>query len=109
MSMTTEYLHGTCTIMPGGKRPENRVNELLHDYLKLVQQQKLGWTEHLRLRRVVGKGGGGGVFFSERRGGGNFSLPGGPKFFFPPRFSPEGGYPAATGGGAPVHPPGAHI
>ena len=29
MSMTTELLNGTCTIMPGGGRPENRVNELL--------------------------------------------------------------------------------
>ena len=57
MSMTTEFLHGTCTIMPGGKRPENRVNELLHNYLKLVQEQKLGWTEHLRLSRVRYEGG----------------------------------------------------
>ena len=75
MSMTTTLLHGTCTIMPGGKRPENRVNELLHDYLKLVQQQKLGWTEHLRLKRVLGKGGQGIVYLSERRGADNFTLP----------------------------------
>jgi len=27
---------------PGGKKPENRVNELLVNYLKLVQEQKLG-------------------------------------------------------------------
>ena len=38
MSMTTEFQHGTMTIMPGGKQPENRVNELLHNYLKLVQE-----------------------------------------------------------------------
>ena len=68
MSMTTEFLHGTCTIMPGGKRPENRVNELLHNYLQLVQQQKLGWTEHLRLSRVLGRGGQGIVYLSQRRG-----------------------------------------
>src|SRR6185503_9725705 len=92
MSMTTEFLHGTCTIMPGGKRPENRVNELLHNYLKRVQQQKLGWTEHLRLSRVLGRGGQGIVYLSERRGADNFTLPVALKFFSPERFSDERSY-----------------
>ncbi len=93
MSMTTELLHGTCTMMPGGgKRPENRVNELLVDYLKLVQQQKLGWTEHLRLRRVLGRGGQGTVYLSERRGADNFTLPVALKFFSPERFPDERTY-----------------
>jgi serine/threonine protein kinase len=92
MSMTTELLHGTCTIMPGGKRPENRVNELLHNYLKLVQEQKLGWTEHLRLSRVLGRGGQGIVYLSERRGADNFTLPVALKFFSPERFPDERTY-----------------
>jgi serine/threonine-protein kinase len=92
MSMTTEMLHGTCTIMPGGQRPENRVNELLHNYLKLVQEQKLGWTEHLRLSRVLGRGGQGIVYLSQRRGSDNFTLPVALKFFSPERFPDERTY-----------------
>lgn len=92
MSMTTTLLHGTCTMMPGGEKPANRVNELLHDYLKLVQQPKLGWTEHLRLRRVLGRGGQGTVYLSERRGADNFTLPVALKFFSPERFPDERGY-----------------
>ena len=91
MSMTTELLN-TCTIMPGGQRPENRVNELLHNYLKLVQEQKLGWTEHLRLSRVLGRGGQGIVYLSERRGADNFTLPVALKFFSPERFPDERTY-----------------
>jgi serine/threonine-protein kinase len=91
MSMTTELLN-TCTIMPGGQRPESRVNELLHNYLKLVQEQKLGWTEHLRLSRVLGRGGQGIVYLSERRGADNFTLPVALKFFSPERFPDERTY-----------------
>jgi serine/threonine-protein kinase len=91
MSMTTELLN-TCTIMPGGQRPENRANELLHNYLKLVQEQKLGWTEHLRLSRVLGRGGQGIVYLSERRGADNFTLPVALKFFSPERFPDERTY-----------------
>lgn len=92
MSMTTTLLHGTCTITPGGERPENRVNELLHHYLELVKEQKLGWTEHLRLKRVLGKGGQGIVYLSERRGADNFTLPVALKFFSPERFPDERTY-----------------
>ncbi len=92
MSMTTTLLHGTCTIMPSGERPQNRVNELLHSYLKLVQQPKMGWTEHLRLKRVLGKGGQGIVYLSERRGADNFTLPVALKFFSPERFADERSY-----------------
>ena len=53
MEFTTTLLHGTRTVAPSGNRPENRVNELLHYYLKMIQQPKLGWTEHLRLKRQL--------------------------------------------------------
>ncbi len=93
MSMTTEFLHGTCTIMPGGEqKSETRVNELLHNYLKLVQEQKLGWTEHLHLSRVLGRGGQGIVYLSERRGADKFTLPVALKFFSPERFPDERTY-----------------
>jgi eukaryotic-like serine/threonine-protein kinase len=92
MSMTTTLLHGTCTITPGGNKKEGRVNELLGGYLKLVQHHKLGWTEHLHLRRVLGKGGQGIVYLSERRGADNFTLPVALKFFSPERFPDERSY-----------------
>jgi serine/threonine-protein kinase len=92
MGMTTTLLHGPCTVIPGGKRPENRVNELLRDYLKLVQNKKLGWTEHLRLNRVLGRGGQGIVYLSERRGADKFTLPVALKFFSPERFPDERSY-----------------
>jgi len=92
MSMTTTLLHGTCTITHGGKLPENRVNELLGHYLDMVQQSKLGWTEHLHLKRVLGKGGQGIVYLSERRGSDKFTLPVALKFFSPERFSDERSY-----------------
>jgi len=92
MSFSTTLLHGTRTVAPGGNRPENRVHELLHHYLKLVQQPKLGWTEHLRLKRLLGKGGQGIVYLSERRGADNFTLPVALKFFSPERFQDERSY-----------------
>ena len=54
MSMTTTLLHGTRTLTYGGDpdRDEGgRVNELLQHYQRMTRQPKLGWTEHLRLRR----------------------------------------------------------
>src|SRR5262245_18369244 len=93
MDLSTTLLHGTQTVMPsGGSRPENRVNELLHHYLKLVTQPKMGRTEHLRLKRMLGKGGQGIVYLSERRGADNFTLPVALKFFSPERFPDERGY-----------------
>ena len=94
MNFTTTLLHGTRTVTPGGNRAdgENRVNELLHHYLRLIQQPKLGWTEHLRLRRMLGKGGQGMVYLSERRGADGFTLPVALKFFSPERFPDERSY-----------------
>ncbi len=93
MSLTTTLLHGTRTVTPGGgNRAENRVNELLHHYLRMIQQPKLGWTEHLRLRRKLGKGGQGMVYLSERRGADGFTLPVALKFFSPERYPDERSY-----------------
>jgi serine/threonine-protein kinase len=92
MGMTTTLLHETCTIMQGGERPENHVNELLQNYLRMIHQPKLGWTEHLRLKRRLGKGGQGMVYLSERRGADNFTLPVALKFFSPESFIDEKSY-----------------
>ena len=92
MSMTTTLLHGTQTITHGGKPAVMRDQELIEQYTELIQQPKLGWTEHLRLLRQLGKGGQGVVYLSERRGSDNFTLPVALKFFSPERFADERGY-----------------
>ena len=52
----------------------------------------MGWTEHLRLRRLLGTGGQGVVYLSERRGTDNFTLPVALKIFSPERFPDERSY-----------------
>ena len=92
MSMTTTLLHGTRTITHGGRPAVIRDTELLDDYLKMIQEPKVGWTEHLRLLRPLGKGGQGVVYLSERRGSDNFTLPVALKFFSPERFEDDRDY-----------------
>jgi serine/threonine-protein kinase len=92
MSMTTTLLHETRTITHGGHRSERSVNELLIHYLELVREPKMVWTEHLRLRRQLGRGGQGIVYLSERRGANNFTLPVALKFFSPESFEDERSY-----------------
>ncbi|MCI0491631.1 MAG: serine/threonine protein kinase [Planctomycetes bacterium] len=93
--MTTTLLHATRTITFGGNPPHPRANELYGHYLRLLEQPKLGWTEHLRLRRLLGIGGQGVVYLSERRGSDNFTLPVALKFFSPERFEDERDYRSA--------------
>jgi serine/threonine-protein kinase len=90
--MTTTLLHGTRTITHGGRPAVLRDTELLGDYLKMIQEPKVGWTEHLRLLRPLGKGGQGVVYLSERRGSDNFTLPVALKFFSPERFEDDRDY-----------------
>ena len=55
--MTTTILQGTRTLTYGGDFADQQDSELYDHYLKLISQPKLGWTEHLRLRRLLGTGG----------------------------------------------------
>jgi len=90
--MTTTILQGTRTLAYGGDVAAQQDSELYDHYLKLISQPKLGWTEHLRLRRLLGTGGQGVVYLSERRGSDNFTLPVALKFFSPERFPDERTY-----------------
>src|SRR5688572_7682231 len=92
MGFTTALLHETRTITHSGKRHEPQTNELFKHYQSLVAEPKLGWTEHLRLKRQLGKGGQGVVYLSERRGADNFTLPVALKFFSPEAFEDERSY-----------------
>src|SRR5215470_17010339 len=90
--MSTTVLQGTRTLTYGGASATPQDSELYDHYLKLVSQPKLGWTEHLRLKRLLGTGGQGIVYLSERRGSDNFTLPVALKFFSPERFPDERTY-----------------
>ena len=64
--------------------------ELIGRYDKLVSEQRLSWTTHLRLLRKLGAGGQGVVYLTERRGADGFTLPVALKIFSPERYgSPE--------------------
>src|SRR3990170_7845289 len=90
--MTTTLLQGTRTLTYGGDPAERRPNQLYQQYQRLIDREKLGWTEHLRLRRLLGTGGQGVVYLSERRGSDQFTLPVALKFFSPERYEDEREY-----------------
>lgn len=90
--MTTTVLQSTHTVTYGGEPVQPRANELYDQYQRLVDQPKLGWTEHLRLLKLLGTGGQGVVYLSERRGSDQFTLPVAVKFFSPERFPDERSY-----------------
>ncbi len=85
--LSTTRLAVRATITQGGDgKPETFDNELTGRYEAIIQQQRLNWTTHHRLLRVLGKGGQGIVFLTERRGADQFTLPIAIKIFSPARF-----------------------
>jgi serine/threonine-protein kinase len=67
-------------------------NELTARYASVIQEQRLSWSTHHRLIRMLGRGGQGIVFLSERRGADDFTLPVAVKFFSPERFDSTTAY-----------------
>ena len=66
--MTTTLHELNPTIAHDGTRRELHENELTGRYDELLVNQRLSWTTHQRLNRLLGKGGQGVVYLSERRG-----------------------------------------
>ncbi len=80
----------TRTMAMDGHIANDLCAEMVQNYTSIIQKQKLSWTTHLRLRRMLGAGGQGVVFLTERRGSDNFTLPVALKIFSPERYaSPE--------------------
>lgn len=91
--MNTTVIHQTKTLTFHGGPPEPAENAVLcRRYDDLIQSERLGWTEHLRLKRLLGTGGQGVVYLSERRGADSFTLPVALKFFSPERYGSERSY-----------------
>ncbi len=86
MNPSTTILKGTRTISFSGTPPKRCPNELYERYQEILDAQYMGWTEHLRFRRLLGTGGQGMVYLSDRRGADGFTLPLALKVFSPERF-----------------------
>jgi serine/threonine-protein kinase len=93
--MTTTILKPNQTLTLSGSEAVHCPDELLERYQGLVHEKRLGWTQHLRLSRLLGVGGQGVVYLSERRGTDNFTLPVAIKIFSPERCSPTARSPRA--------------
>ena len=91
--MTTTYLfENRLTITQGGGESHRCPDELLDRYKSLVDDQRMSWTEHLRLMRLLGSGGQGVVYLSQRRGADGFTLPVALKIFSPERYEDSRSY-----------------
>ena len=92
MNPSTTILQGTRTINFDGQESNRCPTDLYDRYEQLLEGQHLGWTEHLRFRRLLGTGGQGVVYLSDRRGSDGFTLPVAVKVFSPERFSSQQSY-----------------
>ncbi|QDT69388.1 Serine/threonine-protein kinase PrkC [Planctomycetes bacterium MalM25] len=93
LRMNTTVIQQSKTLTFHGDPPGPQENAVLcHRYDDLIQAERLGWTEHLRLKSLLGTGGQGVVYLSERRGADAFTLPVALKFFSPERYSSERAY-----------------
>jgi serine/threonine-protein kinase len=89
---TTIFLENRLTITHGGHAKVRCPDELLGRYQALIDGQRMSWTEHLRLQRLLGSGGQGVVYLSQRRGADGFTLPVAMKIFSPERYEDARSY-----------------
>jgi len=91
--MLTTTLHDVnVTHTHGGHARVTAPNELVGRYNTIVREQRLNWTTHLKLERLLGSGGQGVVYLSERRGADGFTLPVALKIFSPERYADSRAY-----------------
>ncbi|MCC7084725.1 MAG: serine/threonine protein kinase [Pirellulales bacterium] len=94
---TTFLLDNPLTITHGGHAVRRNCDELLDRYHKLIDDQRMSWTEHLHLHKLLGAGGQGVVYLSQRRGTDGFTLPVAVKIFSPERYEDACAYDEAMG------------
>lgn len=90
--MTTTFLEGSATRTWGGHDAVRCPDDLLTRYQHILDEQRLSWTEHHRLIKLLGSGGQGVVYLSQRRGTDSFTLPVALKVFSPERYENERAY-----------------
>ena len=80
---TTTFLGESATMNHDAARVVRCPEELVDRYRQLVEDQRMSWTDHHRLLRLLGSGGQGLVYLSERRGTDAFTIPVAVKIFSP--------------------------
>ncbi len=94
MVSTTQF-NLTPTITQGGGEPQRCPPDLLERYEAILDGQRLHWTSHHALLKLLGRGGQGVVYLTKRRGADGFTLPLAIKIFSPERYEDERAYDAA--------------
>lgn len=94
---TTTFLEGSATRTWGGHQVIRCSDELLARYRSILDEQRLSWTEHHQLLKLLGSGGQGVVYLTERRGTDTFTLPVALKIFSPEHYEDERSYDEAMG------------
>ncbi len=94
-STTRHEPHPTLTLH--GTQVRDTDPKLLAAYEQTIERQKLSWTGHYHLRKLLGRGGQGEVYLSEYRGTDKFTLPVAIKIFSPERYSSAKRYDEAMG------------
>ncbi len=89
---STTYLTGSLTLDFNGQPSRRCPDELLDRYERLVVDQRLTRTEHLRFTKLLGSGGQGVVYLTERRGTDDFTLPVAVKVFSPEPYESDRTY-----------------
>src|SRR5436190_6405726 len=90
--LTTTRQDVYATITHGGNPAAPRTNELTQQYEDILSEERLSWTNHLQLLKLLGSGGQGVVYLTELRGTDFFTLPAALKIFSPERFEDERSY-----------------
>src|SRR5688572_21608571 len=90
--LETTFLHDSFTLTLNGHPARKCPDEILQCYEGLIEEQRLSWTAHHKLLRMLGSGGQGVVFLSERRGADSFTLPVALKIFSPERYEDTRSY-----------------
>lgn len=80
------------TLTAEGKHRTTTDPKLLANYDELTRADKVAWTGHFRLRRMLGSGGQGEVYLSDYRGIDGFTVPVAIKVFSPERYSTASAY-----------------
>jgi serine/threonine-protein kinase len=90
---TTIYREGNLTITKdGGSTMRRCSDELMNRYHLIIADQRMAWTEHHKLLKLLGAGGQGTVYLSQRRGTDGFTIPVAIKIFSPERYEDDRSY-----------------